>query len=352
MAEIKVRDSRGEIVKVFAIVLIVFYHVKRCLDKIYVDPYNTFDPVEVLTNVPLAFGDTGNLIFMFCSVFYGHKLTEIGFKKFFAFLKTSYIYLYIVTLVLALLSIVYSMNLTHINSVPSAIYFIVLPIFSNPFWYVTMYLMYLLIAPFINKALEQIDQLQLRTLCISGILIIASTLFLPERMEFRPYIYLIWMICMTFFSSYIRRYINLEQTKTRGLVVATGIGFLIICSWNYIVMLIPQNSISDYYLRNIVCLIFSTILLVLVQKLKPFHSKVINFLSKQSLGVYIFHNAILIKHFFPIIGPYIQIENNLQYLGNLIAISGVIVIVSFAFTALINAGISQISKLFHRQVVK
>lgn len=146
-----VRNSSIELLKIIAIIIIVINHVTQTIDDSVINLNNATTNFQYLILILMRyFGEFGNTIFFVCSAWFLLDDDTINWKKWF--------YMIVEVWVVSVLILIPSLAILKGKIYFSAIIKCLLPsTFANN-WYITCYLLFYLIHPFLNKIIETVDQ--------------------------------------------------------------------------------------------------------------------------------------------------------------------------------------------------
>ena len=288
----KVRNSGVELLKIIAIFLIVISHFTNTIGKdIFLENSTTNIQVLVLMLMKQA-GNLGNNVFFVCSAWFlvGKKATAR--KKAFSLLCTVWS---ISVLMLCLYLIIHPSYLT--------IKDIIRQIFPTCFennWYMTCYIIFLFIYPWLNELMEITNQKQLLriTLFTSSLWIIANYLI---NSWFFPSILILW-VTIYFLISYLKLYCCKIMSNIKFGIILLTVGIIgsvaQIVVTNYVgLYLINAFSNKVLHWSSNCCPFFIMIAIgsvIIVQK-SNYKVKFINCISGLSMYVYLFHENYLFR---------------------------------------------------------
>jgi hypothetical protein len=300
---IPVRNSGVELLKIIGILLVVVSHVVQTLgtdwsstlgfNDYYINTGNATRSMVTLIIIILRYsGALGNTIFFTCSAWYLINSNETNTKKIWRMVCDIFV---ISILWLIPMLFVYRADLGIKNIINS-----IFPTFFSNNWYLTTYIIFGFIYPFINKIIENISQKTHIT--------IASVLFLAYLCINTVYSFpctsdlLIW-ISIYFVISYFKKYGTrfCDSTKANVKVLLIGIlgNLARILLTNFLGLKIGFFSYRlQHWAKN--CNVFFAMTafssLNLFRKMS-FKSKAINYISSLSLLIYIIHENILFRTF-------------------------------------------------------
>ncbi|MDF7663231.1 acyltransferase [Bifidobacterium sp. ESL0763] len=180
------------------------------------------------------------------------------------------------------------------------------PTLHSLWWYVTCYMIFLLLSPFLIKALKSLQRSGHALLCLLSIGVGSIWTLIPnETIDFNStsvFIFIYWFILI----SYYRWYMSEFSTKQCWLLILAG-EIINLLYW------IPTNYISaakDYqyfifFNGKLPTVLIGFSLFLLFERIH-FYNRFINCVASTMLGVYLIHrhpviNDVLWTHFFPFV---------------------------------------------------
>lgn len=287
--QIKKRKSNIELLRIFAILLIIINHLSLHT------PWNVEKTANVarLTTQWLASGGRlGVNIFVLIT---GYFLIKSRFK----WRSLSKLWLQVWLYAVALFFVFRAMG-EPISYNQIRISF--LPIFYNQWWFITAYVIMYLFVPFINKFILSLTKKELRRFL--GLTLIVGSIWPTLAPKISIYSDVTWMIFVYIIGAYIRIYPeDFNKIKTRTILIYFSmIGILSVCSiqlmnWfnslpaNFLVKLIRSIGISNTRLANApmspLSLSLAVLILLIFLRLHIPYSKFINTLAANVFGVYL-----------------------------------------------------------------
>lgn len=293
------RNSNIELLKIFAILLIVLSHVSMTLGQIpgqlvqfsdYV--FNLGNPISNISanilRVFLYFANVGNAIFFICSSWFLCDRRESKKEKVFHMLLDVWLVSVIILVGYLLSSEKLSIELLIKSLFPT--------IFSNN-WYVTCYILFYLIVPHLNYALDRIEERRYLKMNITLFIVYFVFGFILPKMFFANE--LIIFIVIHIFVFYIKKFRKdlIENKKLNIVLFYLSISLLIIfvIAYNYIGLLIPAlngKMMRFSNLQNPLAILIALSSFMLVVNSNSYN-KLINRIASLSLLIYIIHENIL-----------------------------------------------------------
>ncbi len=296
------RSSSIELLKILAIFLIVVQHVTQTLGSVnnhvsfqdYVIPLGTAtsDIQVIILMLMRQAGMLGNAIFFTCSAWFliGKKAdaTSKAFSLLCSVWTVSMIFL-----------------LTYLVVAPSCLTTkeIIKQIFPTCFannWYMTCYIIFLFIYPWINKFIDVIDQRQLLRMVIfsSSLWIVLD--YLKGDMFF-PSMVILW-VSIYFLMSYLKLYcVSIMKN------IKIGTGLLIVGITGYIAQVVVTNYVGLYFIGalagkvlrwNSNCSPFYIMIAIgaiIVATQIEFKKHIINYVSSLTMFIYLIHENYLFR---------------------------------------------------------
>lgn len=194
---------------------------------------------------------------------------------------------------------------------PSIIGISVLPISHGAYWFITDYIVLILLSPFLNRFIHRLSKdIFLKLLAVLLIIWCIYPTFTAKSFDFSG---IAWFVVLYLIGSFIKLHINIDKIDFKKLLsvflISTFIIYLGSSLIAYLSMLfdIPGLlgggiTITGLYTffsaqYNIFVLITSISLFLLFLKRKEFSNKYVNYVAGSVLGVYLIHENVLIKSF-------------------------------------------------------
>lgn len=306
MSEIKKsRNSSIELLKIIAIFLIVIGHVVQSL---YVS--NDFvGSQEYIINISCAtnnvqylllaifryFGPFGNIVFFICSAWFLLDSNTVNKRKILQMLVD------IFAVSVIILVIVYFLQSGNIGTTMIVKQFF--PTFFENNWFMTCYLLFYPVHPFLNSVIKKMNQKTLlRTIIIMLFLYVFSAYIFGSSKFFFSEI-LLW-VTIYFAIAYMKYYLVDLSNSIRANLIAFGVGFTgniaIVLLTNFVGLKFELTGISllrwsaDY---SPFLILMSVALLNMARNI-DFKNKVINYISGLTMFIYIIHENILLRTYY------------------------------------------------------
>lgn len=312
----KDRDSRFELLRIFAMLMIVMHH--------YVCHGNFDLPVSLQLNkiiVECAYwgGKVGINLFVLITGYWMIK-SQWRVRKIFELWGQIFFYSVATTVVFACFG---QVELSAGNVIKA-----VFPILFCRHNYTTTYMMLYTLVPFINIFINSLKKKQLDTLIITLFIILSV---MPTFMGIyggwtnNANSYLLWMIFVYIVGARIRLYGRKRSVKLWLSLAALSIAII----WGLTVICGELQFIDTYYIAAMVngipIFISSIIIFKVFDSITIGHSKIINTVAKSTLAVYLIHDDVYFRNY---------VWDNI-FEGNVSMDSGVLIINIFLTTIIV-----------------
>ncbi len=300
----KTRNSGIELLKIAAIVLIVISHVVQTLRS--ANPYvpsgsyvidlsvATVDPHKFLLMLFSYFGHWGNTVFFICSAWFLLDSAKWNKRKWFFMLSEIW---FVSMVILAVTMILRQGDVARVMILRS---FLPTTLANN--WYLTCYLLFYPIHPYLNTVIRKLDKQGLFR-CSAALFVLYFGFAFIKRDLFFSSNLVLW-IAIYFVMAYIKLYAPEFAASTKGNIILLLIGFA-----GYVGIAAAANAaglhisaLNDKVLHwatnyNPFLVAMSVALFNLARKL-TFKNKAINYLSGLSLLVYIIHENLILRMYY------------------------------------------------------
>lgn len=350
----KERESGIELYKVIAIFLIVLSHVIQTLTEpnyvLGIGEGTFINIATATTNLDVLLlalfricGALGNNMFFICSAWFLVNSKKMSLKKVIRMILDVWIINMIVFWGLHAIGIQFQVSDTVRTFFPTT--------FANN-WYITCYLLFYLIHPFLNRMLEQLNISEhfALTSFLFMIYFIIPVLPLEEINLFfanELVIFLATYVIVSFIKIY-------KNEWTENLKLNKGILFVSIVSYVALILSVDYLGLrTNYFLNRLVRWNMNNSLFMFLiafssfnmMKKKKFINRTINYFSSLSLLVYIFHENLAFRRYFR---PVIEFSILRRFGIEHAFICAVFMAVSLAILSFI---ISAIYKIFFTKIV-
>ena len=335
------RDSGIELLKIFAIFVIVISHVVQTLtsENLYI-PYQdyviditkaTTDFRYIILLILRHFGVWGNSLFFICSAWFLLKATAYKKKKCFFML----VEIWTISIIILIVTYV----ILHGGISAKILLKSVFPtLFANN-WYMTCYLLFYPISPILNHVIDRMNKVQLFR-SASTLVILYIFLDFVKGDWFFPSALILW-VSIYFLIAYIQKYLMLlADNIPKNVILVLVNAMACIC----LILLTEIGGLHISFLSEKMLhwanncnpfIIFMSLGMFNIARNVHFKSRFINYISSLSLLIYVIHeNLILRTYFRPAMWNYVYM--NLGY-ANLIGWVFVLVIIIFLFGIIVAA---------------
>lgn len=178
------------------------------------------------------------------------------------------------------------------------------PILYKKYWFMTVYVVLMLLSPFLNHFIHSIDRKMYQKLI--ALLVVLWSVMKTLIASDMAYNNLGWFIMLYLIAGYIRLYVDhtRENTKKHFSVAGLFIGILIIsvAIFNTMGNVFKINAFlrnSTYFAHDysFILLIIAVELLIGFVKMKPHYNTAVNLCSGATLGVYLIHDNEYVRTF-------------------------------------------------------
>lgn len=315
----KTRESSIELLKIFAMFLIVISHVTQTL---YTE--NNFFSSDYILNIKesttsfqklilvwfSSFGAQGNLIFFISSAWFLLESKKVDDKKIISIMAD----VWIINIMILVIFKLVKLNTLNLKT-------IIYCLFPNMFslnWYVTCYLLFYLIHVTLNKIIYEKNKKELLVTNIILLYLYYVVNYLNYGLFFVSN--LVTFIVIYFLIAYLKLYLkdycqNLKKNKKIFYLTVLVTPILIL-----ITNILGQNislfrdKLLHWGGNNSPFLLVTAISLFIIFKEKKYKSKVINNISSLTLIIYVIHENYLIRTYIrPYIWKYIYKKYTYKY---------------------------------------
>lgn len=320
------RHSGIELLRIFAMLMIIAHHFALFGLTIYGDGFNFF-----IARLFQFGGKLGVDIFVIISSYFLMN-KKFNIKRFFNIIFQVLFYSILFLIIFTCINKEFSVKLLIIN---------VFPIIFNNYWFITTYLLLYLTFPLLNIIIKNISQNQHKLIIFTFLFF---CMFIPQVLSLN-YFYndIIWFITLYFVASYIKLY---------GIKLSLIEASLLLCFWIIGLITIITGQ-ADIFSQNSFLIFPLSIILFLISKNINFHSKFINLVASSTFGVYLIHENFFIRSWLwrltkPLnlqLSPYFAIYGILIIISVFIACTTIDLLYKYSVGKLIK---SQIDKVINR----
>lgn len=178
----------------------------------------------------------------------------------------------------------------------------ILPVIYSTYWFVTDYIILMILSPFINEFINIMEkQLHRKLICLLILLWSILPTFLANTMAFSD---LGWFITLYFISGYIRKYANGPYNNAKKHFSVAFIFVLIlilsVISFNVLGRIVHSDvllSHSRYFSKqnSVIVLIIAVELFIGALRLKKRAYPYVNIVSSATFGVYLIHDNFYLR---------------------------------------------------------
>lgn len=291
------RNSAIELLKIIAMFLIVMDHVQTGAynNSFGYDPsFTTRDFGTLLYSMTNCFGNVGNAIFIFCSCWFLLESKKAKFNK----IKHIIIDQWIISI--AFLVVHFIAGIPERISLKE-IYYSVLPTITGVNWFVTCYVLFYVIHPYINVVIANMKDKELKIAALSlTALYGVISIILPRGGSGLYFTGLVGFIMYYFIVAYIKRFNLLAEKRICFLILIGCIGLIFVgyAALNYagLQFVFLQNKLQYFNaFTNPVFVLIAYSLFGIFSRQELGCIRWINALSKCSLLCFIIHNNYFVK---------------------------------------------------------
>ena len=285
------RNSSFELLRIIAIFLIVSYHFVNHSYLTYAN-YYALTSSDYFIQILYLFGRPACALFALISGYFtvNSKFTKNYYAKIITlFIKTA---LYsLISLLIYRFIFNFSIDLED---------FIESCIFILDHWYIRMYIIIMLLAPFINRLLKSLNKNEFRRLlAINFIIYILLNTFLNYSIDLGD---LYFMFFYYIFGAYARLHKNAERKNIHNLYISLGCALLMILSvfcLDTLANILKSDYIFAHALyfkkyNNLLSFGFAYYLFLFFSNIH-FENRTINTIASTVLGIYIIHDNRFIR---------------------------------------------------------
>lgn len=284
----KERNSNIEILRIIAMFMIVLHHY--CVHGMIDSQMLEFSFNKNILQV-FELGNLGVIIFIMITGFFLYN-QKFNFKRILKILLSTWVYSLVIFVLIVLIIGLKSPN-------KEMILYTFFPLTFGGYWFITAYVLLLLISPFLNKMIMEINRKKF--LMIIGLFLILWSI-IPTFTNNNFYGNEICQFILFYIiGAYIGKYRNNTfSTKKNAIILIITSSMLLIASTLLLNYLAQFNSKIYYgtyfYCRNSILTIALSIgLISLFAGMKPRVNKYINKISACTFGVYLIHDSNILR---------------------------------------------------------
>lgn len=298
------RDSGIELLKIFAIFVIVINHTVQSLtNEAYNIPNNGFviDISRATTNIQCIllqifrhFGVLGNSVFFICSAWFLLKSKNWNKKKWLFMV----IEIWVVSIVIFIITYIILHGNISIGIIISSLF----PTTFGNNWYMTCYLLFYPIHPILNSIVNMMNQRQLFRSTLVMVFLYVFMNFINCSWFFSSAI-ILW-ITIYFAIAYMQKYLmsfvdNIRENIILFIIGAIGfIGIILITDICGLYSQVLSDKVMRWVNNCNPFLLAMSIAMFNIARNIHFKNRFINYISKLSLLIYIIHENIILRTYF------------------------------------------------------
>lgn len=278
------RDSRFELLRILSMFLIMLFHFEYFGETWRIDKANSLLDQIILSSY-LPFGKIGVYLFiMITGYFVGIKSYRIKKSLTKAFIIWSETIFYSVTLFLIIV-LLGLMNFSFKNFIAAC-----LPFITNQYWFVSAYIMLLVLIPFINLAVENLGKKQFMYLIIITSFF-GCFLTSINNSTFSSEISFGYIIPPYLIGTFIRKYgIQVSYVKIKITIL-----YLVAVLLTALISYFGYGKYRSFFNFGILELLIATLVFVGFTKNRSFHNIGINTIAKTVFASYLITDNLYLK---------------------------------------------------------
>lgn len=286
------RESGIELLKILSLFIIIICHVYSTFTTAINPASNVaffdetlFSPIEYfIYQIFITFGYIGNMIFFVCSSWF---LIESKHNK-----LEKIISIWLNTLIISILFLIIYYLLGY-KVTTDILIKCLFPIINENNWYITAYIMFYAIYPFVNIVLDKLDKKKHLFISITLFLMyFVIDYFFIEKAFYKND--LIMFVVIYVIVAYIKKYMNKFNENISKNIILLIVSLIIFYAIIYVNFAIMPINIKWHVLNNPFFLLIAITLINIFVKIK-IKSSIINTVSALSLYVYLIHDNILFR---------------------------------------------------------
>ena len=292
------RDSGIELLKIFAIFVIVINHTVQSLtNEAYNIPNNGFviDISRATTNIQCIllqifrhFGVLGNSVFFICSAWFLLKSKNWNKKKWLFMV----IEIWVVSIVIFIITYIILHGNISIGIIISSLF----PTTFGNNWYMTCYLLFYPIHPILNSIVNMMNQRQLFRSTLVMVFLYVFMNFINCSWFFSSAI-ILW-ITIYFAIAYMQKYLMSFVDNIRENIILFIIGVILITDICGLYSQVLSDKVMRWVNNCNPFLLAMSIAMFNIARNIHFKNRFINYISKLSLLIYIIHENIILRTYF------------------------------------------------------
>ena len=296
----KDRKSGIELIKILAIFLIIISHVTQTLfhgkyfnnlqfNDGYYNATATTDINVFVLMIFMYLGKLGNLVFIISSSYFLSNKENTNKKKVFKLALNTII----ISLIFLAIYLIANVDLSKKEIIKS-----IFPITFQNNWFITIYLLFIMIVPYLNIVIKHLNQKQLLRLSCTLFILYFVIAFIRNSYCLNN---LIVFVTIYFIVNYFKKYMENFLNKNCVILLVLGIISLTILqfSTNFLGLRFEFLQNKQFYWRvnNNPMLFIIAIALFYLFKRMSFKSHFINTISSLSLYIYLIHENLFFRRY-------------------------------------------------------
>ena len=332
------RNSNIELLKIIAMVLIVFAHqmneyhysgASGTIDFLGAPP--SANPAYWFVSAVGGLGLFADVIFIACSAFFLIESNRISIKKIFFLMATE---VFVMCVSLAIKAAVGDSIST--KQILEAVF----PTFLQINWFVGYYIVFYLLHPLFNYVIRKLDKKGLAI--VTAILVFQCNIILfgmgntPGSMGLKLLCFVAIYYVVAFYKLYGGKLWESKKFNVVMLVVSliAYIGFRIALNYVGLKYEYVGARIAGYvHINNPIILVF-TLAAVNLANRNPRHNKVVNYFSGLSLVLYLVHKNILFTSHVDFLGYFFDTYGAQHFVGGMMCLALIVLAISMALSIL------------------
>ena len=297
----KNRKSSIELLKIIAIFLITISHVTQTLtskgfftniglNEGFIETYPTTDIKLILLMLMRHFGAFANIIFVICSSWFLIDSSSNKKGKVFKLVANTWI----ISIIMLGVTLVFGVKVQKVEIIKS-----IFPTTFENNWFITTYILFLLIVPYLNLVINKMDKKELFRATTVLLVLYFGIAFVKNAFGVS---FIIDFIAIYFAVAYSKKYMCefWDKRKNSYIIILTSILLMLILEIATIFSGIKIHFLKDktlYWVKNNnPFFLFACLGIFFQVKKKIFSNRIINTISGQSLYIYLIHDNLIVRN--------------------------------------------------------
>lgn len=289
----KTRNSNLEILRIISMIMIIAHHYAV---HGFSSDMLSYGANRYIVDILSLGGKLGVNIFVLISGYFMVK-SIFTIKKLLIVVGQTYFYaLGILILFTTILTPVTAINKVDIKkSIFSLSY--------GSYWFVTCYVVLMILSPYINILIDNMSKKMHQRLIwvLMFVWVIVPSVFMENLWKFNE---LGWFVALYIIAAYIRKYIDLTETKYRKNVILALMSSILLVLSVVIMGYVGQvYSIGEFLskrrwysgLNSVLVVVLSVELLLVFLRMKKREIRIINIIASAMFGVYLIHDNFILR---------------------------------------------------------